>query len=331
MTTSRLPRPPHARAALQGALEIGPVVVSAPPGALPHELLRECWDAEILRVDAAAAGTLDGLGVDVVRRVVRNFAPEADIESTDPDGLVDVARAFPGRLGDAIAAATGTPPSDFTLDDAIAGIPGDALLVVESAHLLLERWAGRALWAMRGRAEDRELNVAFVVPTWAADKLLQREQAFFGFARHVPLKNRADAEAWSTSLRDTWDPAQIEWAVTRTQGQFESMREVLDQAHRHGVGLQQAADGLVADRVALIAPVLAAAQALTKLGGRILRAVALGYPPYPAVPNAASNRVASALRHLQRAGLVYSSGRADWQLSDPLLAAAFATRSPGDR
>jgi hypothetical protein len=328
MATIDLPRPQHERAQLDQALVSGPVVVSALPGALAHDLLRECSPTLTVSIDAAAAGSVDGLVVDITRQALRDVTPHFGARSANssPTGnqLVSIARAYGRRIDDALAAESGAPPKGFTLDDALAGLPTNALLVVDSGHLLVERWADRVLWTMRGRAEDGELRLALIVPAWADERLDGPNEAFFGFAERVEVSNRADGFDWAHALRGKWDIVEVEWAVNRTNGQFAEMSQVVEHASRRGIGLRAAVEEIVDASILRVPRALRTAQALTTLGGRLLRAVALGEQPYPSVPHAAPNRIASALRILQRADLIYSATRGEWRLSDPLLAAAFA-------
>ena len=333
---TKLPRPQQEREALVEALDTGPVVIGAGPGALPAEFVCESWRGSTLRVDAAVAGTVDGFSVDVTREVLRHLAPNShiglNVAATHKDDLVALARAFGRRIDDGISAGMGLPSGDFSIDDALKAVPAGTLLIVESAHLLTQKWAGRTLWTLRGRAEERQLRVALVSPLWAEDRLLHRDAAFFGFGNRLTVSNEADLDAWTRALGERWDEPEIEWAVRRTTGQFAAMLEVVSRAERDRPSLRSAVETIVSARTPLVSATTRAAQSLTTLGGRLVRALALGHQPYPAVPHAAPNRIASGLKILERSGLVYSPARAHWRLSDPLLAAAFrgaeASREP---
>jgi len=61
-----------------------------------------------------------------------------------------------------------------------------------------------------------------------------------------------------------------------------------------------------------------------ELAPRLLLTLAGGQAPYAAMPDERSDRIALALRRLQRHDLIEQPAKREWQISDPLMSTALA-------
>lgn len=326
MTTDRRPsrvaelHPAATRAELADAIREGPVVLSAQPGAGELALLEAVAGRDVVRVDARTAGNQYGLLVDITRAVVARLAPGSEVglhaASVASQDRLALAERFGAQAEDAIGAAMGLPNEGWSLDLALRGIDG-AVLVVEHAHLLAQKWAERSLWALRGHAAERGVAIVLATRPWHAERLLAEEAAFFGFARRV------EVEAWvrPEEAEEHLPGPEMRLLLERTSGQIAAIDEVLA-GRRPGESIDDAYAQTVANRASAASALLSAAQAITPLGGRMLLAIAHDLPPYREATRAVPARVASALNALRDADLIFSPAPRRWTLADQLTAAA---------
>jgi hypothetical protein len=207
-------------------------------------------------------------------------------------------------------------------------VPEWALLVVHDAHLLGERWAGRALWSLRARAaEAAPPGMLLLTRPWRTG-MTDPEAAFFGFARRLELPVPTEAD-WARALSQAGravHPHDLRWLTEQTVGDPDVTLEALrNDAKNVRRGWRTCVDA----RRVVLDVVLDAARAAHPLGPRLLFAVARGQPPYAAVPDAKPARVAHALRRLRDHDLVYQPEARTWRLADPALAAALRERPVG--
>lgn len=329
MTADRLPaltaqlHPAAVRDELVGAIDEGPVVLAAQPGAGEIALLAAVVGRDVIRVDARTAGNQYGLLVDITRAIVARLAPGSEIgqhaSAVAPQDRLALAERFGAQADDAIGAAMGLPNEGWSLDVALRGLEG-AVLVVEHSHLLTQKWAQRALWALRGHAADRGVEIVLATRPWHADRLLSEDAAFFGFARRVELDAWVRAEAAEAHLPGP----DMRLLLQRTSGQIAAIAEVLA-AQRPGDSVEDAYAQTIADRVGVASALLSSAQAITPLGGRLLLAIAHDLPPYREATRAVPARVAGALNALRDADLIFSPEPRRWTLADQLTAVALRT------
>jgi hypothetical protein len=229
-----------------------------------------------------------------------------------------------------LSLATGSLQSSLSLDDLLSAVPQSALVVVRDAHLLAERWAGRALWSLRARAaEPAPPGILLLTRPWQTE-LTDRDAAFFGFGRRLELP--APTEAASARALDEADrpmqPDDLRWLTDQTRGDpdvtLEALRNDATDARR---GWRACVDA----RRVVLDVVLDAARAAHPLGPRLLVAIARGEAPYPALPDAKPARIAHALRRLRDHDLVYQPEPRTWRLADPSLATALRECANGLR
>jgi hypothetical protein len=330
-----LPVPPKALEELRAAVAEGPVVLTTRSRGLAEAAVHELApEHPLIAIDPRGAGTIGGLRIDLARALLAVLLERDEIDDErvllDTPGRLALGRAFGPRASEALSLAAGSLQSTLSLDDLLSAVPESALVVVHDAHLLSDPWAGRALWSLRARAADpAPPRILLLARPWQTG-LTDREAAFFGFARRLELPAPTEA-AWARALDEADRPVQphdLRWLIDQTGGNPDVTLEALrNDAKNVRRGWRACVD---ARRVVLDA-VLDAARAAHPLGPRLLVAVASGEPPYPAVPDAKSARIAHALRRLRDHDLVYQPEERTWRLADPALAAALRERATGLR
>jgi hypothetical protein len=320
-------RPAHMRADLRARLDRGPIVLEAEPGAREHELVVDAWDGDVLALDVRHAGTAAGLLVDVARIVVTHLASNSDIRGdhivvADRD-RIPLSRAFGGRTEAALSSAAGSPDGEISIDDVLGALDGDVVLAVRHAHLLTEEWAGRTLWTLRGRAQEAGPRIALLTRPWYRDVLLAPDAAFYGFAESVFVPASVAEREWhELAVHRGWPAEDARWLQARTGGQIAALAEVLEVVKSHRVSVRDALELLVVARAGGLDVMFSAARAVHSLGPRLLVALALGRSPYPSVPGAKTARVATALKALRDAEMVFQPGPRRWRVADPFVAEA---------
>ncbi len=307
-----------------------PVVVVAEPGAAESELVAELCETDVVRIDARAAGTHWGLLVEVTRVLIDRLLPNSDIglhaSSVAREDAYRLAEAFGAHGTDAISATMGLPTERWTLDAALEGVHG-AVLVIEHAHLLTEKWAERALWTMRNRVAHTQLKVVLLTRQWHAERLLGHEEAFFGLARRIDLRAAISEERMKALNLSGSDEQLLEIDTNR---QISTIAEVLLAARSNG-GVQPAYETLVASRSATANALLSAAHRIHPLAAQLLLAIAHDLPPYREAIRVPPQRVATALNALRDADLIYQPEPRRWILADPLTAEALRRRNDAMR
>jgi hypothetical protein len=326
---------PQALEELRAAVAEGPVVLATRSRALAEAAVRDfAPEHPLIAIDPRGAGTGGGLRVDLARALLavlleRDEIGDERVLLDTPDRLA-LGRAFGPRAEEALSLAAGSLQSSLSLDDLLSAVPESALLVVHDAHLLTERWAGRTLWSLRARAAEPAAPWMLLL-TWPWQTgVTDREAAFFGFARRLELPAPTEAD-WARALDEVGRPVQphdLRWLTDQTGGDPDVTLEAL---RNDAKNTRRGWRACVEARQVILDVVLDAARAAHPLGPRLLVAVARGEPPYPAVPDAKSARIAHALRRLRDHNLVYQPEARTWRLADPALAEALRQRQTGLR
>jgi len=320
---------PVVRDELGEALTEAPTLLTAQPGIDAGRLAVVAAGRPAVFLDPRYAGTEASLRIDLARAALRALlGREHDMGSPtrlDAGARIRLAEAFGAQAAAVINLAGGAVEEDLSFDEILRGLPSNALLVVEHAHLLAQPWAGRALWSLRGRAEDRDgLQLALVTRPWHTDLLLGADAAFFGFARQVEITPPGPAQ-WAralASLNRPVAPADLEWLLERADGNVDA---ALDAFASDGRNVRRGWRNVVGARGQVVELALSAASAIHPLGPRLLQSVAADRAPYSAVP-AKPARIAHALRILRDADLIYQPAPRLWRLADPALSEALRRR-----
>lgn len=330
-----LPVSPQALEELRAAVAEGPVVLATRSRGLAEAAVHDLApERPLIAIDPRGAGTIGGLRIDLARALLALLLERDEINDErvllDTPGRLALGRAFGPRAGEALSLAAGSLQSTLSLDDLLSAVPESAPLVVHDAHLLSEPWAGRALWSLRARAADAAPPWLLLLTRPWQTGLTDREAAFFGFARRLALPAPTEAD-WARALRDAgrpMHPHDLRWLTDQTVGHPDVILEALRNDARN---VRHGWRACVDARRVVLDVILDAARAAHPLGPRLLVAVASGEPPYPAVPDAKSARIAHALRRLRDHDLVYQPEERTWRLADPALAAALRECATGLR
>ena len=316
---------PLVRNQLGEALAEAPTVVTAQPGIDASRLAVIAAGRPTMFVDARNGGTEAGLRIDLARAALRVLLePDHDIKSIarlDTRARMRLAEAFGAHAEGVMNLASSVLSDDLSFDDLVGGLPSDALLVFDHAHVMAQPWAERALWSLRGRAQEQVgPQLALVTRPWHSESLIGSEAAFFGFARLVDVAPPGPAQ-WARAL-GTIDrsvaPVDLEWLLERADGNVAVVIEAFASDSRN---VRRGWRNVVAAREHVVDSALSVASAVHPLGARLLHSVAADRAPYGAVP-AKPARIAHALRLLRDAELVYQPAPRRWRLTDPALSEA---------
>lgn len=325
---------PVLRGEIAEALAGGPTVITVRPAIDGARLAVLAVDQPAMFVDARLAATEAGLRIDLARSVLRVLLErDQDFQSAirlDTPARSRLGEAYGPHAGAVLNIATGDLTDDVSFDELVRGLPADTLLVVDHAHLLAQPWAGRALWALRGRVEESDApRLALVTRPWHTLSLTGPEAALFGFARIIELVPPTPSD-WAGALANEGRPmlpADLEWLLERAEG---NVTVALAAFASGGRDVRRGWRDVVAARDQVVDLALSTAAATHPLGPRLLLSVANDEAPYAAVP-AKPARIAHALRLLRDAELVYQPAPRRWRLVDPALGEAMRGRERGRR
>lgn len=330
-----LPVSPAALEELRAAAAEGPVVLETRARGLAEAAVRDLApERPLIAIDPRGAGTIGGLRIDLARALLALLLEREQINDErvllDTPARLALGRAFGPRAQEALTLAAGQLESFLSLDDLLSAVPESALLVVHDAHLLAERWAGRALWSLRARVSEAAPPWMLLLTRPSQTGLTDPEAAFFGFARRLEMPAPTEAD-WARALDKAGRPVHphdLGWLTEQTGGNPDITLEAL---RNDAKDVRRGWRACVHARRVVADVVLDAARAAHPLGPRLLVAVARGEPPYPTIPDAKPARVAHALRRLRDHEFVYQPEPRTWRLADPALAAALRERPIGLR
>jgi hypothetical protein len=304
--------PDAVRHQLEEFLDDGALTISANPGAGVTELIRAIAPDTVV-LQPREAGTAAGLRTLFARELVARAA--ARLQQRDIDPLIQpevvgvLALDFGRRAPDVVALAQGEVDRDLSFAELAERTPRGTVIAVDNAHLVDSVAGAEALWGLRDHR-----RVVLATRPWFVDRLRRSDAPFFGHGRTMRLSG--------IKLRPPIaDPLDAAFVSERAAGNAELAVEILQRGEgdvRHGWG--QAVEARRSVRNSL----LAAAFAVHHFGPALLRAIAVDKPPYGAIPEAPSARVATALRALRDNDFVYPPRARRWRLADPALAAALS-------
>lgn len=302
--------PPETKREIEEFLGEGALILAANPGAGATQLITAIASDTVV-LDVREAGTPLGFRMQFARALVERAAaqlPRSDANtSLQPPVLAVLALDFGRRARDLVALAGGEGERDLTLAQIAQGLPDETVMVVDHAHLVDSVVGSEALWGMRDRR-----RLVLVTRPWFVERLRHSGAAFFGHGRTLKLS--------SAKLRVPLDDlSDVPFILERTLGNAELIAEIVRRGHGDG---RRGWDEAVEARRALAPTFLSAAFAIHQFGPRLLRAIAADEPPYGAVPDGPTARVANALRALRDSDFVYPPRPRRWRLADPAMAAA---------
>jgi hypothetical protein len=310
------------------AMDFGPLVLSGLPGSGAHRLALELLDdGAPIQIVPRRAATSDGLRFDLARSILRFLALHSGGATPYGDFELRVTKAFGSRAREALRLGEGEDAPDLSLTEIAMAIPGDAAVVVSDAHLLAQKWANRATWALRRRCQAEEPpRVVLLTRPWHANMLTGPDSAFLGFAQTIELTT---PEPWSWGRAvDDFPTDAVTRLIERTRGLPVPTLAVLARAREHKLSVANALASEIEAARPKAEAVERLAHGLHPYGPRLLAAVAANTPVYPAVPGARTDAIAAALRILRDHDLVYQPSQRRWVIADPTVAPHFASYAP---
>lgn len=306
---------------------VEPVVLSARAGMGGLDLaLHVDEDNRYLLDPVAAGGDARVLLHKLTCQVIESLQPLPVEALRDPGregdaARLNVARYYESDTQEALHAAIELPQSEWTLTRALGPSPRDPLVVVRDAH----RLPAHLLWELRELAGDR-VRLLMLTNDVHRDALNDAEAPFYGNSVWIEMPTLS-LSVWMAKLEDRFQVPQESLYDLLGQVRYRTAAalEVLQRSVAGGAQVSlasawfQAVDARMED-ARLLAGI---AENIHELGAKLLLALAIGQAPY-AMPDERSDRIALALRRLQKYDLVEQPAKREWRISDPLVSAALA-------
>ena len=313
---------------LRERTRVEPVILSAKAGMGDLDLALHVDEDNHYLLDPVAAGGDARVLVHKLTRQVVESLQSLPVEALRDPGRegdaarLNVARYYESDTQEALHAALEVPESHWTLTRALGPTDREPLVVVCDAH----RLPTHLLWELRELA-GRRVRLLMLTHDGAPRTLNDTEAPFYGNSVWIEMPTFSIV-VWKGRLEK--DQVQI---------QYESLRDLLGQVRYRTAAalevLQRSADG--GSQMSLASAWFQAVDARTEearllagiaeniheLGPRLLLALAIRQAPY-AMPDERSDRIALALRRLQKYDLVEQPAKREWQISDPFMSAALA-------
>lgn len=278
----------------------------------------------------------------LVASAVRQIASQAITDMTTRSGLppfdlarieedtsqaqqarLHLANRFGPDLVDVVAMIRGEPLKDgWYLERALAALPSGSLVVVLEAHRLGPE---PAVWELRQIASEGPFQIMLTTRPNRVTQLTGPRSAIFGNIWTIELPPPS-VERWAEVLaehRQSLHTSDLEWLLQRTRSRPRTTISVLA-GRTKSISIRTAWHRAVQANIARADDVLRLAAAINAYAPSLLQAIASGRPPYAAIVNARSQRVARTLARLRDLELVEQPSPRHWEIADPLLSAALA-------
>ena len=329
-------------AALDRRLAQRPVLLVGPVGSGSCEVAVEAARRAAFNVilDAAVAGEdYEALVAMAVRQTASQVIAElarksgaspfdlARIEDDTPQAdqaRLHLANHFGPDLSEVVAIIRGESPEGWSLERALAtgALPRGSRVVVLQAHRLQPE---SAVWELRQIANEAPFQIMLTTRPAHATQLAGPRGAIFGSVHTAELTPPSPGR-WQKVLAEhgmQLAPADLEWLLQRTRGRTRTTLSVLEAA-TESTPIRTTWHRAVHDNLVRSGDVLRLSAAIHPYAPRLLKAIASGKPPYRAIENAPSQRVARTLSRLRDLDLIEQPAPRRWEIADPLLAAAIA-------
>ena len=321
-----------ALAGIERAIGRGAAILLAHVGDGERELL-EHYPRPFIPIEATLYPDRDAVRFQLLRESVRTLTAPADpltaLRDTGPGGdstRLALAEAYGGRAGHVAAMLErDSPPTHdqlrFSIDEVLGRTPDDVPIVVFDAHRL-ERDA---------RWDIRELERPLLLVTRPDHRgLTSEDAAFYAQAQTVSLRSPGPPE-WMRALANVdlqMHTADLEWLLERCRGRVGTTTSIIEGM----VGERSPRDAwrqAVRRSLPWAYETLALARELHSYAPSLLVAIAQARKPYTVVRDAASARIALALRKLQRLDIIEQPVPRTWRIADPLLEGALIHLADG--
>jgi len=307
---------------------VEPVILSAKAEMGGLDLaLRVDEDNRYLLDPVAVGGDARVLMHKLTRQVIESLQPLPVEALRDPGresdaARLDVARYYEGDTQEALHVALELPGPDWTLTRALGPSPRDPLVIVRDAH----RLPTHLLWELRELAIG-EVRLLMLTNDAHRDALNDAEAPFYGDSVWIEMPTLSSM-VWKGKLEKegvniSYDSLNaLRWHVRhRTAAALEVFERAPDVSP---ASLASAWVEAVDARMGEARQLVSLAGSIHELAPRLLLALAIGQAPYAALPDERSDRIALALRRLQRHDLVEQPAKREWRISAPLMSAALA-------
>lgn len=336
---------PDLIATLDRRLAQRPVLLVGPIGSGSREVAAELARRAAFNVILDAAVASDDYET-LVTTAVRQIASQAIAEIAQESGVppLDLARIedetpqaeqarlrlanhFGPDLLDVFAIIRGEAVADWSLERALAtgALPSDSRVVVLEAHRLRPE---STVWELRQIANEAPFQIMLTTRPAHAAQLVGPRGAIFGSVFTAELTPPSPGR-WQRVLathKMQLPPAEVDWLLQSTRGRPRTTLRVLEGATK-GMSIRTAWQRVVCDNVVRAGDVLRLSAAIHPYAPRLLYAIAGGRPPYSAIENAPSQRIARTLSRLRDLDLIEQPAPRRWEIADPLLGAAIAKQS----
>jgi hypothetical protein len=238
-----------------------------------------------------------------------------------------LANHFGPDLADVAAMIRGEPVEGWYLERALAtgALPPGSRVVVLEAHRLGPE---PAVWELRQIANEASFQMMLTTRPAHASQLAGPRGAVFGNVFTAELSSPSVAQ-WQKVLathRQQLLLSDLEWLLQRTRGRPRTTIDVFETCTK-SMSIRTAWHRTVHINLVRARDVLRLATAIHPYAPRLLQAIADERPPYGAIENAPSQRVAHTLTRMRELDLIEQPAPRRWEISDPLLSAAVAKLS----
>lgn len=254
----------------------------------------------------------------------------ARIEEDTPQAQqarLHLANHFGPDLADVVAMIRRQPVEGWHLERALAtgALPRGSRVVVPEAHRLEPE---PALWELRQIANEAPFQIMLTTRAAHVPKLAGPSGAVFGnvfIAELFPIPVARWQRALAAHDRQLL-PSDLEWLLQRTRSRPRTTIGVIE-SWTKSTSIRTAWHRAVHANLVRADDVLRLAAAIHPYAPRLLQAIASGRPPYGAIENAPSQRVARTLARMRDLDLIEQPEPRRWEIADPLLSAAIAKLS----
>ena len=266
----------------------------------------------------------------IVNTATRSGLPPFDLDRIEEDtapaqqARLQLANRFGPDFPDVLTMTRGERVEGWSLERALAtgALPRGSRVVVLEAHRL---GPDPMVWELRQIANEATFQIMLTTRSAHVTKLAGPSGAFFGNGWTVELPSPT-VSRWAEVLDDhaqSLQPSDLEGLMQLTRGRPRTTVGVLAD-RTPSMSIWTSWNRAVHANLARADDVLRLAAAINAYAPSLLLAIASGRPPYGAITDASSQRVARTLARLRDLDLIEQPAPRRWEIADPLLSAALA-------
>jgi len=227
-------------------------------------------------------------------------------------------------LAAAVASARDLSP-EWTITRALGPSPDNALLAVRDVHVL----SPGAIWELRDLAAAGVRLLLLTTPE-RRGVVDGADAPFYGMSTYLEMPTLSLVH-WSKAAGGQLTPEALRELLQQTRYRTAITLEILERHAARGAdsSVAYAYFDAVDARADEAREVLNLSRSLHELAPKLLLTLAAGEGPY-SIQDERSDRIALALRHLRRYGIIEQLLPRSWQIADPLLSAAIRRHALGE-